>query len=433
MIEAAGSSRACTMVYDNLVVDFGSPAQSAVDKSNQSLHHFTTSTYINHCYDVEDLRCADEVRKTDPYNDQDGDSKEYGFDLTDLLEIPSVIDDHGLTGHQRFFAWALRKTLCEHGPAFFRTFRKELGAPDVVRQIPVCKTEQIPVKAMKLDNSTVSGNIDAMEGIQQQGGLKKKDPEHPTLLTDVPEYVQLVCGDLGTAERIESGKRRRAMDLFPSNTLSDMIFIPGMFHVKMALVDMLWRLFIKPFSDISESTSAISATKYLCPRTKDTNKLLKGPPTYQQMKRFLNHLGRAEQLCCWKTALIDRFGPTAWTDFDNKRLFSKLSEQINWDDILELSYTLVRTWFDFAEVEKRRKNTSIESRDKQLENTMLRNTYILLYEETIYAMNYGDEGRLERCLIDWIPAFRAVRKHKYAFHLMKFYVKVNHVYPDKLK
>ena len=419
------------MVYDNLVVDFAS-GQSAVDRSNQSMYHFTTGSFINHCYNVEDLCCADQVRKSDPYNDQDGVSKENGYDLADLMDTSSGIDTHGLTRHQQFFAWALRKTLCEDGPIFLRQFIKHLGLPDTVNQIPVCKTEVIPVKAMRLDNSTVSGNIDAMEGMMEQGGLRG-NPSQSDPPTGPPEYIQLVCGDLGTAERVEAAKRRRAMDIFPSNTMFDMVFIPGMFHVKMALVDMLWRLIIKPFASESDPTGTVSAAKFLCPRPKDTNKLLKGPPTYQQMKRFLRHFGVAERLCCWKTIITARFGNSAWTDYNNKRLFSKLSNQVSWDDILDLSYTLAKTWFDFAEVQGRRKKMPITSRDRQLENTMLRNAYILLYEETVHAMNYGDIGRLERCLIDWIPAFRGVGKHKYALHLLKFYTKLNYVYPDKLK
>ena len=415
------------MTYDNLVVDFGPPGQSAVDKSNQTLFHFTTGTYINHQYNVEDLRCADEVRKSDPNNDQDGNSKEKEYDLTDLLGLyPSRIDEHGLTTHERFFAWTLRKTLCTHGPPSFRSFKKHLGHPDVIDQVPIRKTEHCPVKAMRLDNSTVSGNIDAMEGIKVQGGLKKKDASQPDLPTHLSEYVQLVCGDLGTAERIDAAKRRRAMDIFESNQMFDLIFIPGMFHVKMALVDLLWRLFIQPFQGKFDPTSALASTKFLCPRTKDTNKLTKGTPTYQQMKRFLRHLGIGEQLCCWKTALIDRFGSSAWTD-------KASSSGITWEDIIDMSYMLVKTLFKLKLVKARRNDASDKSRDKQLENTMLRNTYLLLYEETVHAMNFGDVGRLERCLIDWIPAFRAVGKHKYAFHLMKFYIKVNFVYPEGLK
>ena len=285
------------------------------------------------------------------------------------------------------------------------------------------------MKAMRLDNSTVSGNIDAMEGIKEQGGLKKKDPSQPDLPTEFSEYVQLVSGDLGTAERIDAAKRRRAMDLFKSNQMFDLIFVPGMFHVKMALVDMLWRLFIKPSQTNFDPTSALSTTKFLCPRTKDTNKLTKGTPTYQQMKRFLRHLGIAEQLCCWKTAFIDCFGASAWSDFNKKNS----SSEITWEDIVNMSYTLVKTLFKFKVVKARRNNATDKTRDRQLENTMLRNTYILLYEETVHAMNYGDVGRLERCLIDWIPAFRAVGKHKYAFHLTKFYINLNFVYPENLR
>ena len=97
-IKSAGQSKKYMMVYDNLVVDFGSPGQSAVDKSDQSLFHFTTGTYINHHYNVEDLRCAEEVRLSDAYNDQEGENKERQFDHTDLIaKHKAAKDEHGLT------------------------------------------------------------------------------------------------------------------------------------------------------------------------------------------------------------------------------------------------------------------------------------------------------------------------------------------------
>lgn len=98
-----------------------------------------------------------------------------------------------------------------------------------------------------------------------------------------------------------------------------------------------------------------------------------------------------------------------------------------------MSHQLVRTHFSAENIRKRKHSPSESLRDVELENTMFRNYYMLLYEETIYAMNWGDIGRLERCLIDWIPAFRAVGKHKYASHLTTFFLNVHFVYPGPLK
>ncbi len=56
-------------------------------------------------------------------------------------------------------------------------------------------------------------------------------------------------------------------------------------------------------------------------------------------------------------------------------------------------------------------------RDQLFKNATLVLKYLALYEELSWAMNHGDIGRVERCLLPWIALFRATGKHKYATHL----------------
>lgn len=433
-IRAAAQSLKYLMAYDNLVIDFGSPGQSTVEKSQRSLWNLTTGTFINHDYDPEDLRCANEVRKRDPYNDEEDHSGIQDHDYYDLLDLGSV-DHEGLNLHLRFFAWSLLNILCTHGPLFFHQFRPRLGDPETIEVLPLRKTDQVPVQAMNHDNSSVSGNIDALEDMMKQGGIRRHSPTEepvPGEPANISEYVLLVSGDLGTGERVDTGKRRRARDVCLWNNLYYVIFIPGMLHTKMAMVEALWRLIIKPFSDKTDPTSAGNATRYLCPRTKDKTKILKGPPTYQQMKRFLKHLGIAERLTCWRTAFEERFGSSIWSDLEDKTFIARFTLEFTWMDLVAMSKELVKTFFNMKSIYSRKKNRVDRSRDQELENTMLRNYYMLFYKETVYAMDHGDIGRLERCLIDWIPVFRAVGKHKYAHHLTTFFLNIRFVYPEKL-
>lgn len=432
-IRTAGRSLQFTAAYDNLVIDFGSPGQSVVEKSPKSLWNLTTGTLINHHLDPEDLRCANEVRQHDRYNDQVVHTHEPQYTYDDLLNIGS---DDSANARPLFFAWLLRRVLCTHGPAFFRQFQANVGSPASIEQLPIRKTEQVPVEAMLHDNSSVSGNINAVEDIMAQAGIKRQsetDASAAGAPPNISEYVLIVSGDLGSGERVETGKRNRAMDICEWNTLYNIIFVPGMFHVNMALVDMLWKLFIKPYATEKDPTSASNATKYLYAKTKDVNKVLKGPPTYQQMKRFLRHLGTAERLTCWRTALEARFGTSIWTDLDDPAFIPRFTLQFTWNDIVLISDELVKTYFSMLSLRNRRQTRDSSRRDYELENTMIRNYYMLLYDETVYSMNFGDIGRLEYCLIDWIPAFRAVGKHKYAYHLTTFFININYVYPEKLR
>jgi hypothetical protein len=57
----------------------------------------------------------------------------------------------------------------------------------------------------------------------------------------------------------------------------------------------------------------------------------------------------------------------------------------------------------------------------------------LLYEEISYAMNAGDIGRVETCLVLWIMMFKATGKHKYAMDLVQFLCAVHFEYPEGLR
>jgi len=68
----------------------------------------------------------------------------------------------------------------------------------------------------------------------------------------------------------------------------------------------------------------------------------------------------------------------------------------------------------------------------QHENTVILNKYLLLYEELTHAMNSGDIGRVEMCIVAWILIFKATGKHKYTTHMTEFLMNVHFIYPEGL-
>ena len=63
------------------------------------------------------------------------------------------------------------------------------------------KTEIFPVYAMDVNNSTVSGNLQAIEHLMEQVSYGHPDDED---VIDITKYVIPIHGDLGTGERINS-------------------------------------------------------------------------------------------------------------------------------------------------------------------------------------------------------------------------------------
>ena len=79
------------------------------------------------------------------------------------------------------------------------------------------------------------------------------------------------------------------------------------------------------------------------------------------------------------------------------------------------------------------RNKPDSQRDQQYENSLLLNKYFLLYEELSYAMNHGDIGHLESCIVVWILIFKAMGKHKYADQMTDFLCTVHFDYPEGLR
>ena len=74
-----------------------------------------------------------------------------------------------------------------------------------------------------------------------------------------------------------------------------------------------------------------------------------------------------------------------------------------------------------------------EDCDEQFENASIMMKYLMLYEELAYAVNYGDIGHLEQCLLPWILLFKATGKHKYATAMTKFLIETHFESPEALQ
>ncbi|KAG1883257.1 hypothetical protein F4604DRAFT_1502555, partial [Suillus subluteus] len=102
------------------------------------------------------------------------------------------------------------------------------------------------------------------------------------------------------------------------------------------------------------------------------------------------------------------------------------------DDLITMADELVQTYIANHKLQRVRRRPEKE-RDVQFENSLLMNKYFLLYKELSYAMNCGDIGHTETCIVAWIPILKATGKHKYATHMSNFLINVHFVYLPGLR
>ncbi|KAF8221125.1 hypothetical protein L208DRAFT_1329957, partial [Tricholoma matsutake] len=106
---------------------------------------------------------------------------------------------------------------------------------ETIDQIPVVKMCYAPAHSMDVNESTHAGNIGAMSSLLDQGGM-----------VSILNYVVLFFGDLATFECLLGVLQHRAIEGMPWHHFQFVVFVMGLFHLKMACADAIWQIFIKP-------------------------------------------------------------------------------------------------------------------------------------------------------------------------------------------
>ncbi|KAF8961386.1 hypothetical protein BDZ97DRAFT_1905532 [Flammula alnicola] len=236
------------------------------------------------------------------------------------------------------------------------------------------------------------------------------------------EYVLLINGDLLTKERLEAVRRSRRIERTPKRRFQYVVFIPGLFHFKMACADALWRTWIQPQTGRQDPNSLYQHAGVLRPQ--ETGKI-GTKPGFRRMHDLIHHDIAASMLNCW--GLEAEGHNKKWSSLD-----AFANSQPSWDLIVEMSEDIVLKYVgNIPNLREARKKPD-HQRDKIFENQILRNRDELLYVELSHAMNAGDIGRVEETFLQWIYIFKATGKHKYAWHTLQFMFNLWKVYPPEL-
>jgi hypothetical protein len=198
------------IAYDNFDINFKTSEPTLAHHSLFVSATSATAIPLVSVDNIDVLRCSEALWSTDPRNPSSSVSHT-GVDEFDLLRFHAANTYDHMTPGQDFsprckaFAWHIRKILINHGQ-YFGYLSGKLGTPETVLRIPVSKTDQIPMRSMKIKQSSVDGNVEVMENLLRQGGLG--DPMEPDFESsgnvDISEFVLLVHSDLLTKEHLDT-------------------------------------------------------------------------------------------------------------------------------------------------------------------------------------------------------------------------------------
>jgi hypothetical protein len=196
----------------------------------------------------------------------------------------------------------------------------------------------------------------------------------------------------------------------------------GLFHLKMACADAIWRIFIQSKSSISDANTLMQHVSQI--RPKETGRI-STKPGFRRMHEVIQHIGIVSRLDVWRLATKTENGAHASLD-DFAR------SEPTWEQLEAMADQIMKRNGSQKQY-TRSKLRPAAKRDKQLENTILREEYFLLYEEMSYALNHGDIGRAKTCFLPWIFIFSCCGKHKYATEIRRYLENIHFVYPTALR
>ncbi|KAJ8695821.1 hypothetical protein PTI98_005742 [Pleurotus ostreatus] len=406
-----GKTLTTSFAYDNVDIELKHTVPT-LEKPHETLVHLTSGTFIplDHGVVREDLDCSQELWQRSPMN-ADRSAVEPPINEDELLQLHPETLEHptGLLRSGRFNTWVFRRDLIQHGPPFFRRYLKELGKPEVVEQIPVVRSSQVPAKMMDISQSTPQGNGDALADLFRQVNVGDPTEKGCNEVTDVKNYVVLVHGDLLTGERIQSFQASRRIEKTPWRRNQFIIYVMGLFHLKMACADAIWRICIFPKAARNDPSSLIAFVGIL--RKKETAKI-ESKPGFRRMHEVIEHVGVVSRLDCWKVLASKHYNASLTLEDFAKR-------KPTWELIESMSIELAKEHIADPSFHDVRQKSNLE-RDKVNENMLLLQEYFLLYEELTFSMNEGDIGRLESSFMSWVYIFRGCGKHKYAAQLVRY-------------
>lgn len=406
-----GKTLTTSFAYDNVDIELKHTIPT-LEKPHETLVHLTSGTLIplDHGVVREDLNCSQELWEKSPMN-ANRSAVEPLVSEDELLQLHPETLDHpsGLLQRGRFNAWVFRRDLIHHGPPFFRRYLKDLGKPEVLEQIPVVKSVQVPARMMDISPSTPQGNGDALADLFRQANIGDPAEKGCGEVTDIKNYVVLVHGDLLTGERIQSFQASRRVEKTPWRRNQFIIYIMGLFHLKMACADAIWRICIFPKASRNDPTSLIKFVGIL--RKKETAKI-ETKPGFRRMHEVIEHVGVVSRLNSWKVLASKHYRSSLTLEEFAKK-------KPTWEEIEAMSIELAKEHVADSSFHEIRQRSNLE-RDQVNENMLLLQEYFLLYEELTYSMNEGDIGRLESSFMSWVYIFRGCGKHKYATQLVKY-------------
>ncbi|EMD35818.1 hypothetical protein CERSUDRAFT_52847, partial [Gelatoporia subvermispora B] len=136
----------------------------------------------------------------------------------------------------------------------FRQFKVDLGEPEPIEKIPIVQSKQVPLHAININESPTAGNGEALKNIFKQANIRSHGEDEIQGRQDISDHVILVHGDLATGKQIDTLQWSCSEEKMSWRKYQHIIFMMGLFHLKMACAKAVWKLCIVPKAARADKT-----------------------------------------------------------------------------------------------------------------------------------------------------------------------------------
>ena len=325
-IRHLGRTQLASYTYDNLDIDLKHSVPT-VEKPHDTLIHLTTGTMLPlyHGVSLQDLNCSDTLWKSSVNNPRARRQDLPFIETEHLLALhPEAPHPSNLLRRERFNAWKFLHDLVYFGPEYFHKYCRTLGDPKEIESIPIIKTAQVPSRSLDISPNAPAQNAEAIESLLRQAGVG--DPSEDPWVEAIGNHAILISGDLLTGERIRSLLDSRSEEATPWRRMQFVVYVMGLFHLKMACADAIWRIFILPKKARNDETSLMQQISQI--RPKETGKIA-SKPGFRRMHEVIQHVGIVSRLDCWRIEAGKK------TKFQTLEEFA--SSKPNWAQVQEMA------------------------------------------------------------------------------------------------
>ncbi|RDB27091.1 hypothetical protein Hypma_005008 [Hypsizygus marmoreus] len=336
----------------------------------------------------------------------------------------------------------LRVIVIHGGRDFLARWRKDLDGcqPSTSEKIAVHKTPIHPLPAMDIEENTTTGNVEVMDAIISELGLKLDDPEYA-------EYVKIIAGDQLTIARQRAILNVRLGHEDRAHSWKNIVLMPGLFHAKIADCHGLLEVHFGKANAGVRSPGSLAFHNTVLDRIPI---VLSSLPTFRVCRDLIMVSLYGRILHCLLLVsgtstldeYLDKTDSWATVKMHAHQILERFTDSGHVQELREMREPEERR----REAEKKatKKGTTdpdsdatplghVQKGDMVYENAILFLRDALLTREFTDAIKCGDSGRVVTILKLWALAYRGSGRTKYAHEMLHLLHNLLNVWSTELR